>query len=176
MFVPPSDSLPKRSLTSSSPANSHLRRWTIFTSDIKKLFSVLEWKFHNTLTFHFRRHRSMNVEGDDHWWARLLLLRGLARKKRNSWLRRGHASSRLSERAGGTRAEDRLLLQNYTREIHSEQSSIEVAAEQQKKRGMKEQVRQMLSLECVENSNSLLSFKPFRLFSGGRPQECRFSF
>jgi len=68
-----------------------------------------------------------------------LLLRGLARKKRNSWLRRGHASSRLSERAGGTRAEDRLLLQNYTREIHSEQSSIEVAAEQQKKRGMKEQ-------------------------------------
>ena len=90
-----------------------------------------------------------------------MLLRGLARKKRNSWLRRGHASSRLSERAGGTRAEDRLLLQNYTREIHSEQSSIEVAAEQQKKRGMKEQVRQMLSLECVENSNSLLSFKPF---------------
>ena len=62
----------------------------------------------------------MKMEGGDR--ARLLL--------------RGLASAMQSERAGGTRAEDRLLL-HYSREIHSEQSSIEVAAKQQKKRGMK---------------------------------------
>ena len=60
------DSLPREVLPAHHQPKLHQRRWTTFATDIKTL-SVLQWKFYDTLTIHFRHHRSMKVDGGDQW-------------------------------------------------------------------------------------------------------------
>ena len=63
---PHSDSLPREVWPAHHQPKLHQKRWIIFAADIKTL-SVLQWKFYNTLTIHFRHHRSMKVDGGDQW-------------------------------------------------------------------------------------------------------------